>query len=46
MKPIFKVAVLGGTGKAGKYLIKQLLLHKYNINLLHRQPEALQFNAR
>jgi putative NADH-flavin reductase len=45
MKPISKVAVLGGTGKAGKYLIKQLLLHNYNINLLHRQPEALQFNA-
>ena len=45
MNPILKVAVIGGTGKAGKYLIKQLLLQNYQIKLLHRRPEILQLNT-
>jgi putative NADH-flavin reductase len=44
MKPIHKVAVIGGTGKAGKYLVKQLLLQNFHIKLLHRKPETLGSN--
>jgi nucleoside-diphosphate-sugar epimerase len=44
MKPIHTVAVIGGTGKAGKYLVKQLLLQNFHINLLHRKPETLPFD--
>lgn len=36
---IKKLAVIGGTGKAGKYLVKQLLLQGYRIKLLVRNPE-------
>jgi putative NADH-flavin reductase len=45
MKPIHTVAVIGGTGKAGKYLVKQLLLQKFRIKLLHRKPETLNFDS-
>jgi putative NADH-flavin reductase len=41
MKPIKKVAVIGGTGKSGRYLVKQLLLQNFPIKLLHRKPETL-----
>jgi putative NADH-flavin reductase len=44
MKPIHSVAVIGGTGKAGKYLVKQLLLQNFRIKLLHRKPETLTFD--
>lgn len=44
MKPIHTVAVIGGTGKAGKYLVKQLLLQNFRIKLLHRKPEILTFD--
>jgi len=44
MKPIHTVAVIGGTGKAGKYLVKQLLLQNFHIKLLHRKPESLTLN--
>jgi putative NADH-flavin reductase len=44
MNPIIKIAVIGGTGKSGKYLVKQLLLQDYSIKLLHRKPETLQIN--
>ncbi|MFA6249483.1 MAG: NAD(P)H-binding protein [Mucilaginibacter sp.] len=44
MKPIHIVAVIGGTGKAGKYLVKQLLLQNFRIKLLHRKPETLTFD--
>jgi putative NADH-flavin reductase len=37
-----KVAVIGGTGKAGKYLVKQLIAQGYPIKFLHRKPETLQ----
>ena len=44
MTPIIKVAVLGGTGKAGKYLVKQLIQQNFQIKLLHRKPETLTIN--
>jgi putative NADH-flavin reductase len=36
-----KVAVIGGTGKAGKYLVEQLLSQGYQCKLLIRNPEHL-----
>jgi putative NADH-flavin reductase len=33
-----KIAVLGGTGKAGKYLIKELIRQGYHIKALARNP--------
>lgn len=45
MNPIHTVAVIGGTGKAGKYLVKQLLLQNFHIKLLHRKPETLTFDT-
>jgi putative NADH-flavin reductase len=44
MTPIQKVAVIGGTGKSGQYLVKQLLLQNIQIKLLHRKPETLTVN--
>lgn len=37
MQPHTKVAVIGGTGKAGKYLVKQLIAHHIFIKLLQHQ---------
>lgn len=34
-----KIAVIGGTGKSGKYLVSQLLEQGFQIRLLHRHPE-------
>ncbi|MCQ6957375.1 NAD(P)-dependent oxidoreductase [Mucilaginibacter aquariorum] len=44
MKPIHRVAVIGGTGKSGKYLVKQLLKQNFAIKLLHRKPETLDID--
>lgn len=38
MKSIKKVAVLGGTGKAGRYLVNLLISRKYHVKLLARDP--------
>jgi putative NADH-flavin reductase len=38
-----KIAVIGGTGKSGKYLVKELLHKGYCIKLLHRNPENISF---
>lgn len=35
----YKIAVIGGTGKAGKYLVQHLLEKGYSIKLLLRYPE-------
>jgi nucleoside-diphosphate-sugar epimerase len=43
MIPINKIAVIGGTGKAGRYLVKQLLLQRFPVKLLHRKPDSLNF---
>lgn len=42
MKQYEKIAVLGGTGKAGNYLIDQLILQGYQIKALVRNPEKLK----
>lgn len=39
MKNISKVAVLGGGGRTGKYLVKQLLKNGFSIKLLLRNPD-------
>lgn len=39
MKTIRKIAVIGGTGKSGVYLVKELLSRDYQINLLVRNPD-------
>jgi putative NADH-flavin reductase len=43
-----KIAVLGGTGKAGKYLIEELISQGYDIKALARDPtlEVIKGNAR
>lgn len=43
MKTDIKIAVIGGTGKAGKYLIKQLAGQNIPFNVLVRNPE--NFNS-
>ncbi|KFF15330.1 NAD(P)-dependent oxidoreductase [Flavobacterium hydatis] len=42
MKNIIKVAVLGGGGRTGKYVIDQLLNKGFGVKLLLRNPENLQ----
>lgn len=39
MKNISKVAVLGGGGRTGKYLVKQLLKNGFSVKLLLRNPD-------
>lgn len=39
MKSNIKIAVIGGTGKSGKYLIKQLLNEGFHLKALVRNPE-------
>ncbi|MFL9845829.1 NAD(P)-dependent oxidoreductase [Flavobacterium rhizosphaerae] len=46
MKTHKKVAVIGGTGKSGRYLVNTLLHCNYNIKMLVRNPErAISHNA-
>jgi len=40
MKQSIKVALLGATGKAGKYLLQELLANGYNIKSLIRSPKT------
>ena len=42
MEQITTIAVIGGTGKSGKYLVNELLRQGFNIKLLLRNPEILQ----
>ncbi|MEO7215244.1 NAD(P)H-binding protein [Mucilaginibacter sp.] len=44
MQSNIKVAVIGGTGKAGKYLVKQLTAQNIPVKFLHRKPENLQID--
>ncbi|HEX6224172.1 MAG TPA: NAD(P)H-binding protein [Chryseolinea sp.] len=37
-----KLAVIGGTGKSGKYLVSQLLIHGFSLKLLLRNPETFE----
>jgi putative NADH-flavin reductase len=40
MKSNIKVAIIGGTGKSGKYLVAQLIKQGYSCKLLLRNPET------
>lgn len=40
-----KIAVLGGGGRTGKYLIAQLIEKGYHINVLLRKPETFQIKS-
>lgn len=40
MKSIKKIAVIGGTGKAGRYLVEELLRRGYTLRLLLRDPSS------
>jgi len=42
MKNISKVAVLGGGGRTGKYLVNQLLKNEFSVKLLLRNPESFE----
>lgn len=44
MKQNIKIAVIGGTGKSGKYLVKQLINQGFHIKLLLRNPENFQIS--
>jgi putative NADH-flavin reductase len=39
MQQYTKIAVIGGTGKAGKYLVNQLIQRGFHLKLLLRNPE-------
>ncbi|SFT48465.1 Putative NADH-flavin reductase [Algoriphagus locisalis] len=41
MKNFNKIAVIGGTGKSGVYLVKELLRQNFKIKLLIRNPEKI-----
>ncbi len=41
MNNIQKIAVIGGTGKAGKFLVDNLISRKYPIKMLARNPEKI-----
>lgn len=45
MEQIKKIAVIGGTGKSGKYLVKQLLDQGFHIKVLVRNPERFQIQS-
>jgi putative NADH-flavin reductase len=42
MKPTQKIAVIGGTGKSGKYLVEQLLNQGFSCKILVRNPDRLR----
>jgi putative NADH-flavin reductase len=45
MKIISKVAVIGGTGKSGKYLVKQLISQGFYFKILLRNPENFPIHS-
>lgn len=44
MQKQIKIAVIGGTGKSGQYLVKQLLERGFPIKLLLRSPEGFNID--
>jgi len=40
MQHLPTIAVIGGTGKSGSYLVRELLKQRYRLRLLHRHPET------
>lgn len=45
MKKEIKIAVIGGTGKSGKYLVKQLINRSFQIKILLRNSDNFQINS-
>lgn len=45
MEQLSKIAVIGGTGKSGKYLVHQLLTQGFNLKLLVRNPDRFQIQS-
>lgn len=45
MEEYNQIAIIGGTGKAGKYLVKQLVNQGFKIKVLLRNPNNLEFNS-
>lgn len=45
MKNKIKIAIIGGTGKSGKYLVKQLIEEGFQLKLLLRNPDNSQINS-
>jgi len=45
MKHKLKIAVIGGTGKSGKYLVRELLKQGYNFKVLIRSPENFKIES-
>lgn len=45
MKHKFKLAIIGGTGKSGKYLVKQLLTQEFYFKLLLRNPGKFKIKS-
>lgn len=41
----YKIAVIGGTGKSGEYLVRHLLEKEYSLKLLVRCPENQSFES-
>jgi putative NADH-flavin reductase len=42
MEKLYTIAVIGGTGKAGQYLVKELIRQGYKIKMLLRNPEKFK----
>lgn len=45
MEQIRKIAIIGGTGKSGKYLVEQLLKKGYHFKLLLRNPDNFKITS-
>ncbi len=45
MPNIVKIAVIGGTGKSGKYLVQRLLSQAFPLKMLVRNPESCQIES-
>jgi putative NADH-flavin reductase len=45
MEKLYTIAVIGGTGKAGQYLVKELVKQGYKIKMLVRNPEKFQIES-
>jgi putative NADH-flavin reductase len=43
MQSKYKIAVIGGSGKSGSFLIRELLNQNIKVKMLHRNPENYQF---
>jgi putative NADH-flavin reductase len=45
MQNNIKIAVIGGTGKSGRYLVQRLLSQAFPLKILVRNPETLQIKS-